>query len=576
MTANVAVDPEPSQRGRNFSSPGAVIQTMRLHTVITALSRRRAIPAAAALAISLGAGAAVPAVASASHRQIAIIQDNSDLVNAPAAMAQFRALGATTVRVFLPWATIAPNAKQTSAPKHFAATDPSAYSAGKWAPYDAIDRAAAQYHLTVELVVTGGAPRWAEGAGIPSNYAGNLFFAWKPNPADYGQFFRAVGTRYSGTYKPKGQSTALPRIHFWSIWNEPNFGEDLGPQAIDGSRISYAPQMYRGLVSSGWSALQRTGHGKDTILIGGFAAIGANPRGPYKGGPQGLPGNAGQTHPIQFVRTLFCLDANTGAKLSGNAAKSVNCPVSASAKAKFRSHNPGLFDATGVADHPYPSNGNPTQGGGPDYALLPDLDHLASTANFGTRAWGGDRRYQIYNDEFGWITNPPNNNPRARYVSPATAAYYINWAEYLSWRNPVVASYDQYLLRDQTGHYPFSSGLETAGGKRKPAYNAFRMPLYMPRTSFSHRQAVTVWGEARPAKYGHGAQTVKIQLQANGKGPWKTVRTVKSSTYFSVKQKFSHSGNVRLAYTYPKSDQLLPPGLAGHVIVGRSQKITVR
>ena len=66
----------------------------------------------------------MPAVATASQRQIAIIQDNSDLVDAPAAMAQFRALGATTVRVFLPWATIAPNAKKTSAPKNFDATEP--------------------------------------------------------------------------------------------------------------------------------------------------------------------------------------------------------------------------------------------------------------------------------------------------------------------------------------------------------------------------------------------------------------------------------------------------------------------
>jgi hypothetical protein len=549
---------------------------MRFTTVIRALPRRRAVHAAAAIAVSLGAGAAVPAVATASHTQIAIIQDNSDLVNAPAAMAQFRALGATTVRVFLPWATIAPDAKQTKAPKGFDAANPAAYKARGWAPYDAIDRAAQQYGLTVELVVTGGAPRWAEGPGIPSNYAGNLFFAWKPSASAYGQFFKAVATRYDGQYTPKGQSSSLPRIHFWAIWNEPNFGEDLGPQAIDGSTISYAPQLYRGLVSAGWNALQQTGHGKDTILIGGFAAIGANPRGPYRGGPQGLPGNAGQTHPIQFVRTLYCQNANTGARLSGNAAKQVDCPVSANAKARFRAQNPGLFQASGVADHPYPSNGSPIQGGGPDYATLPDLSHLARTADAGVRAWGGARSYQIYNDEYGYITNPPNNNPSRNYVSPATAAYYINWAEYLSWRNPDVASYDQYLLADPPGHYPFSSGLETSAGKKKATYNAYRMPLYMPKTAFSRSQAVTVWGEARPAKYTNGSTSTAIQFQKGGKGGWKTVKKVNSKSYFSVVVKFSSSGNVRLAYAYPKSDPLLPPGLAGHVIISRSQAITVR
>jgi hypothetical protein len=101
------------------------------------------------------------------------------------------------------------------------------------------------------------------------------------------------------------------------------------------------------------------------------------------------------------------------------------------------------------------------------------------------------------------------------------------------------------------------------------------MPLYMPKTSFSHKQAVTVWGEARPAHYGKGAQTVAVQFQAGGKGSWKTMQTVKSSSYFSVKQKFPRSGDVRIAYRYPKSDQLLPPGQSGHEIVGRSQKISV-
>jgi hypothetical protein len=549
---------------------------MRSKTALVALIRARVARGMAVVVLSVGTAAALPAVATASHKQIAIIQDDSDLFNAPAAMAQFRAVGAMTVRVFLPWAKIAPDATRTSAPEGFHAADPTAYSPAKWAPYDAIDRAAEQYGLTVELVVTGGAPRWAEGPGVPAKNATNPFFAWKPNAGDYGQFFQAVAKRYSGTYTPKGQPTALPRIHFWSIFNEPNFGEDLAPQAIDGSSVLYAPSMYRNLVRASWNALQQTGHGHDTVLIGSLAALGRDQHAPTSYWPQGWPGNYGETLPIQFVRSLYCLDANTGAKLTGAAAASAGCPVSASARAKFRTQNPGLFDATGIADHPYPSNGNPTQGGGPDSALLPDLDHLASTAGAGARAWGVVRSFKIYNDEFGWITNPPNNNPAQRYVSPATAAYYINWAEYLSWRNPTVVSYDQYLLADPDVHYPFSSGLETSTGKKKATYNAYRMPLYMPTTTFSRNQAVTVWGEARPARYGTGTEAVAIQFQRNGKGSWKTVRTVPSETYFSVKQKFPASGEVRLLYTYPKSDPLLPVGLAGHKIVGRSQQITAR
>jgi hypothetical protein len=539
--------------------------------------RMSRVVAAFATVSAVGAAglAAIPATASASKHQITIIQDSSDLSSASAAMSEFRSLGASTVRVIIPWATIAPNAKQTAAPKHFNGSDPAAYSAAKWGPYDNIDRAAKSYGLTVEFVLSGGAPRWAEGAGVPRAWRGNLYWAWKPSAADFRQFATAVGKRYDGSFKPKGSSTPLPRIHFWSIWNEPNFGEDLGPQAIKGSSVTYAPRMYRSLVSAGWRALAQTGHSRDTILIGSYAAMGANPRPPWPGGPQGLPGDGGQTHPIEFTRSLYCLNANTGRKLSGAAAKAQGCPVSASAKAKFRAQNQGLFNATGFADHPYPSNGTPLSLRGPDFSTFPELGHLAQTANAGARAWGGHRSFKIYNDEFGWITNPPNNNPKRRYVSPAKAAYYMNWAEYLSWRNPVVASYDQYLLRDPRGHYPFSSGLETPAGRKKATYNAFRMPLYMPKTSFSHNQAVTVWGEARPARYGKGPQAVAIQFQAGGKGSWKTLKTVKSSTYFSVKQRFARSGDVRIAYRYPKSDPLLPPGLAGHLIVGRSQHIRV-
>jgi hypothetical protein len=99
---------------------------MPVNRTIRRLRRGRTQYAAAALAMAFGAGAALPAVASASKQQIAIIQDGSDLVNAPAAMAQFRALGATIVRVPVPWALIAPSNTSTKQPRNFNASDPAA------------------------------------------------------------------------------------------------------------------------------------------------------------------------------------------------------------------------------------------------------------------------------------------------------------------------------------------------------------------------------------------------------------------------------------------------------------------
>ena len=531
---------------------------------------------ATASAVGAAALAAIPATASASKHQIAIIQDSSDLSAAPAAastaMAQFRALGATTVRVIVPWATIAPNPKKIAEPKHFKATDPAAYRAAVWAPYDNIDRAAKTYGLTVDFVVSGGAPRWAEGPGIPHNYVGNLFFAWKPNAADYGQFFKAVATRYDGKYKPKGQSSPLPAIHFWSIYNEPNFGENLGPQAIHGSSVSYAPQMYRSLLNAGWKALHSApNHARDTVLIGGFAAMGFRPDRAVPRQPAGPPRQRRPDTAAAVRPHLYCLNHESGRKLSGNAAKSVHCPSTAKAKSRFRASNPALFKASGVADHPYPTTATPRREAARTTRRSRTwaTSRAPPTAAPARGAAGASTRSTTTSSAGSPIR--PTTTPSAG-TSPRRAAYYINWAEYLSWRNPLIASYDQYLLRDPPGHYPFSSGLETSRGKRKPTYNAFRMPLYMPKTTFSHTQAVTVWGEARPARFGKGPQSVAIQFQAARKGSWKTVQTVRSSTYFSVRQRFARSGNVRIAYRYPKSDQLLPPGLPGHLIVGRSRR----
>ncbi len=78
-----------------------------------------------------------------------------------------RALGATTVRIFLPWALIAPDYSAKKKPK-FNATDPGAYPAANWAHYDAAIKQAAADHMTVDLTVSGGAPIWGEGPGIPS------------------------------------------------------------------------------------------------------------------------------------------------------------------------------------------------------------------------------------------------------------------------------------------------------------------------------------------------------------------------------------------------------------------------
>jgi hypothetical protein len=542
--------------------------------------------AAITISVSLVAlcSLAAPIAASASTRQIAIIQDGTKLLaDVPDTLLQFRELGATTVRVVVFWYNVAPHPTASKAPSGFNGSDPNAYPAAGWAPYDQIVKQAKADGLTIDFTVAGGAPTWADGPGIPSknpNYH-NAHFAWKPNAKLYGQFVHAVGERYDGTFTPKGTSGALPAVHFWALWNEPNFGEDLGPQAINGSTVSVAPMYYRGLVDSGWTSLQQTGHGHDTILIGEFAARGLSGK-VTKNHPEGLPGDAAQTKPLQFIRTLYCVDSKYK-RLSGKIAKAEGCTAS---KGSFRSQNPGLFNASGVGDHPYPGNGSPLTDGksDPDFAAFPDLGNLEKVLDKVNKVYGSGKKYSIYNDEYGYITNPPNNNQATRYVSPATAAYYINWAEYLSWKNPRIASYMQYLLDDPTpnaGPYAgFASGLFTYKGAPKATLPAYEAPVYMPETSFGPGQSVELWGEARPAHFmnldTHTGQTVAIQLQAGGHGAFTTVKTVSANGYFDIHMAFASSGNVRLAYTYPAAaDSLLPVGVAGTTIDSRSVAIKV-
>jgi hypothetical protein len=556
----------------------------------------RARPAALAL---LGVAAAflahAPTQARASTGQLELIQDDPHMLSNPAqTLQQIRDLGADAVRVSLQWNLVAPATR----PAGFNATNPASYSG--WGIYDEIVNDARKDGITVDFSLTGPAPLWATGSGNPGGDG-----QWKPSAAAFEQFVQAVGTRYSGTYDPilgasmPDDPNDLPRVSLWEIWNEPNFGGDLAPQAIDGSTVPTAAPMYRSLLDAGWSGLQNTGHGRDTIVIGNLDARGQSAKG-SRSLPQGLPGDFAATKPMQFIRTLYCV--NTSYKeLRGGAAKQDGCPTSAASSRQFRAANPALFKASGFATHPYPVNLPPTEASStdPDYTEFANLPRLASALDRIQRIYGSGTKFPIYNNEYGYITNPPNHeltalNPTSKFVSPATAAYYINWAEYISWRNPRIASTMQFLLydpnpREAPEYGGFASGLIFYGGVRKPGYDAYRLPLFLPNTTAkSRRQSLEVWGCVRPAHYAKldtgTPQRVQIQFQRGSRGAFRTLRTVtitSSRGYFDLHLTFPASGSVRLAWTYPKNDPLLSPGVKlnppeGATVYSRTQRVTVK
>ncbi|MGI8427762.1 MAG: hypothetical protein ACR2OB_00285 [Solirubrobacteraceae bacterium] len=455
-----------------------------------------------------------------------------------------RRLGVGRIRVFVPWAGLAPDAGSRARPRGFDGADPAAYPAPGWASYDAIVRDATTRGIGLDLDVGAPPPAWASRPGAPHPRTQPQ---WKPLAPEFGLFVRAVATRYSGRYTPPGASKPLPRVDFWSIWNEPNFGPDLAPQAIDHSTVEVSPALYRGLVHAAWRALGATGHGHDTILIGELA-----PRGITVGDS---PGNFGGMVPLRFLRALYCVD-NTDRALRAAAAVRRGCPSDASGSARFARDNPGLFHASGFADHPYPQGEAPNvpTPQEPDYADLPQLPKLERTLDALQRAYGSSSRVDVYSTEYGYKTNPPEPG----FPPPQRAAYYMNWGEYLSWRDPRVRSYDQYLLVDPPIVHtsaPFESGLEFADGTPKPAYDAYRMPLYLPVTTTKRGEALEVWGGVRPARFAKldtgVRQAVKLEFQPHARGAFRTLRVLPLTDphgYFDVREAFPTSGALRLSW----------------------------
>ena len=532
-----------------------------------------------------------------------MFEDDTQLLTNPSLTIQrLRVLGVARIRVAFRWQDIAPRPTASKPPPGFDGSDPASYPAANWGIWDDVVRLAQQAGMGIDLDAIGGAPVWALGPGRPK---GSTNLGWDPSPRLFGQFVHALGERYSGDYDPTlgklapGDSNDLPRVSFWSVWNEPDYGPSLAPQGVPGHlTIENSPRMYRNLVDVAWSALQQTGHAHDTFIFGELAPRGFGYWGVFSG-----------MKPLVFLRAMYCVDS-TYRPLRGSAAAVRGCPRTTAASRRFRAQNPALFRASGISDHPYmrwyppnheqdpdPVNGSTTA----DYSTLATVGNLIAASDRLEHVYGSPAHLQIFNTEFGYLTSPPKHDnqrePKPPYyypwVSPATAAYYDNWAEYISWRNPRIASFFQYLLHDPlpsnkaTDWGGYASGLLNWDYSQKPGFSAWRLPLYLPVTAARRGQALKVWGCLRPAAYSIAdtklAQTVDIQLQPDSTGQFRTVQTVtisspKASCYFFVRVTFPSSGTVRLTWTYPSPDPnfaYLDP-LKQHQVFSRNVQITLR
>jgi hypothetical protein len=334
-------------------------------------------------------------------------------------------------------------------------------------------------------------------------------------------------------------------VDHWSIWNEPNHGGWLEPQ-WDGKPLTpQSPRIYRGLVDAAWSALQGTGHGGDTILVGETSPAGLNP-----GLTRGL-------HPLHFIRSLYCLNAKLH-PLAGAGATRQGCPAKFDGAAFVAAH-PGLFSASGWAHHPYSLTTAPRhKDTNRDDATLSGIPRLTRTLDSAFRAYGQNRKLPVWLTEYGYQTDPPDQTIG---VSFARQAAWLDDATFLAYQNPRIASFAQFLLVDDGPNKQFKaddprywgtfqSGLITLDGKHKTSYESFKRPISVTPAHVKRGGKVRVFGQLRTASDGQ-ALTANIQFRARGSKTWKTVTQVavgNTRGFVDTTLRASGSGSYRIAW----------------------------
>ena len=255
---------------------------------------------------------------------------------------------------------------------------------------------------------------------------------------------------------PPPPGITLPRIRMWSIYNEPNHPLFVSPQHRNG--VIWSASIYRNLYRGAYAALRRTGHGRDTILIGETLPIGSN----------NARRETSTTSPLRFARELFCLN--------GKGRRHPGC------NGRFRK-----LQASGWAVHPYYRRTGPySRPPGPDDVTPSTLGKLHRLLRKAAGRGRVSRGLEIWDTENGAQTRPPD--PKG--TSPSRQARFINEAEYIAWKTRFVRSFSQYLMLDEDPVWAFQSGLHYRDGRAKPALAAYRLPIVVRRAG----RGVVVWG----------------------------------------------------------------------------------
>jgi hypothetical protein len=467
---------------------------------------------------AVGAGALGASQALASHSQANYFEASTELLNAHTrehALAQLKHLGVRALRVELAWQYVAPGGNSATKPS-FEATNPAAYA---WGAYDWIVTKARELGWKVLLTVTSPVPRWAT-----SNHKAP--YDTNPNARDFKEFMTAVGRHYGS------------EVSLFAIWNEPNDAAFLLPQFNSAGQPT-SPRIYRGLYQEGYAGLRAAGLAHPKVLIGETSPAGYDSLSRKEARQNALHDVA----PLAFLRGMFCLNSHYR--------KSGSC---------------GPLSASGYSHHAYSTKAGPYYVSPVrDDVMIGTLSRLENALNLAARAGAINSGIPIYLTEFG-VQSKPN---RYLGVSVARQAEYDAISEYIAYRDPRVAAFSQYLLKDGAvggapgsgahgGFVGFQSGLEYISGKPKPLYSAWPVPLVVTKL----HSGFSLWGLARPAT---GASKVTILVKTKGAKQYRVLKTqgTNSLGYWSFTSGVSGT-SWRVRWTSPAGVRYEGPPIAAN------------
>ncbi len=478
--------------------------------------------------LAVGGIAPADAGAATAHPLVTAITDAGyGSLDTDTAYARTRAAGATAIRFYEGWNTIAPGG--SSKPSGFDASNP-ADPAYQWDGLDAKVRSAVAHGLD-PIVTFFHAPTWAQRLAPEDP---RLDGGASPDPQELAAFATAATTRYSGKFG------GLPRVRYWQVWNEPNLSWNLMPQynipwsqPVTASSRPVSPSIYYPMVNAFSAAAHRV-HRDNVVVAGGlapFARYGASDHG---------------VAPLVFMRDMLCLTSRDRPRAGCNQ----------------RSH----FDAWG--HDPYTQGGPQHRPQVPGNVTLGNLGEITRTLSAAARAGriASNGPVRFYVMEFGWNTNPPFAkgvplNLHARWVAEALYRMWLDGVSLVTW----------FQLRDaptyvtgfayQAGLY-FNCARGPACDKPKPSLTAFRFPF----VAFRSGAKVLVWGRTPAGRPG----TVTIEQRDGGR--WRRLRSLRTDRYgiFSARLARRGSGVLRSTLGRTRSvpfslhrppDRVVIPGL---------------